>query len=82
MGDAEDVDIFVAVGLPKLSGLYKNVFLRVDVQKCRCGQKILVFLKTLDVKVNGVAFAKLVDSFDSCHRLTLSEHVLIKNENC
>ena len=78
----EDVDILVAVCLPELCGLNENVFLRMDIQKCRRRQKILVFLKTFNVKVNGIAFAKLVDSFDSCHCLTPSEGLLIKNENC
>ena len=81
VGNIENVNILVAVGLPKLRSLDEDVLFRVDIQKACCGKQVFVFLKTFNVEINRIAFAKLVNCFKSCHRLTLPKNLLTMSEN-
>lgn len=67
MRNGENVNILVAVCLPKLGGLYENIFFGMDMEKTGGSELTGFFVVTNYVKVYRIAFTKLVNGFKTGH---------------
>lgn len=67
MRNGENVNILVAVGLPKLCGFDENILLGVNIEKaggCKLG---IIVVETFNVKVSRIAVTELVYGFKTGH---------------
>lgn len=67
MRNGKNVNILVAVCLPKLGGLYENIFFGMDMEKTGGSELTGFFVVTNYVKVYRIAFTKLVNGFKTGH---------------